>query len=419
MDKIKVIELFAGVGGFRVGLEKASEIFDTIWSNQFEPSTKKQHASEMYVKNFGEEGHVNEDINLVDVKDIPDHDMLVGGFPCQDYSVACSSNNAKGIVGKKGVLWWEIMRILEDKKDKAPKYLLLENVDRLLKSPSTQRGRDFAIILSSLNSLGYAVEWYAFNSGEYGMQQRRRRVFIFASKKGTESYNLLDSEDKVDVLNNKTIFSDNFPIWNLPHEEIFEGKLSDDLVEVTNNFNTTTPNKNAFFNIGYMVNGKYYTGQPKPKFDGVQRVLGDYLEPEVNIPEEFYINDEELKKWVYTKGPKSFPRTSKTGHTYTYSEGGMGFPDSLEKPSRTVITGEGGKASSRFKHVVEINGRHRRLVPIEIERLFGFPDNHTKGDGISDTKRAFLLGNALMTEVVEKIGITIAERLKLETNERY
>jgi len=413
MDKIKVIELFAGVGGFRVGLERASDRFDTVWSNQFEPSTKKQHASEMYVKNFGEDGHANQDINEVEVKDIPTHDLLVGGFPCQDYSVACSSNNAKGIVGKKGVLWWEIMRILEEKKDKAPKYLLLENVDRLLKSPSTQRGRDFAIILSSLNNLGYAVEWYAFNSGEYGMQQRRRRIFIFASKKGTKSYNILKSGDKVDILNNKTIFSNQFPIEQLNYEEIIEGKLSNDLLEITDTFNSMTPKKNAFFNIGYMIDGNYFTGHPKTKYFGIQKVLGDYLEDEINISDEFYINNEELKKWIYTKGAKSFPRTSKTGHEYTYSEGSMGFPDSLTKPSRTVITGEGEKAASRFKHVVEINGNHRRLVPIELERLFGFPDNHTKGEGVSDTKRAFLLGNALMTQVVEKIGLEFLSRLKM------
>jgi len=154
--KIRVAELFAGVGGFRIWLEKNN--YRVVWSNQWEPSTKTQHASMVYEARFEDTSHSNEDISKVKVIDIPDHDMLVGGFPCQDYSVASTLKNSHGINGKKGVLWWEIYRILQDKKDKAPKYLLLENVDRLLKSPASQRGRDFAIILSSLNALGYSVD---------------------------------------------------------------------------------------------------------------------------------------------------------------------------------------------------------------------------------------------------------------------
>ena len=190
---INIIELFAGVGGFRLGLENIKNYnrnFNIVWSNQWEPTTKTQHASQIYEKQFGNHNHSNEDISKVKVIDIPDHDMLVGGFPCQDYSVASTLKNSHGINGKKGVLWWEIYRILQEKEDKAPKYLLLENVDRLLKSPASQRGRDFAIILSSLNKLGYAVEWRVVNASEYGMPQRRRRVFIFASKKDTIFYKI-------------------------------------------------------------------------------------------------------------------------------------------------------------------------------------------------------------------------------------
>ena len=106
-----------------------------------------------------EEEHSDKDIFNVPTSDIPDHDLLVGGFPCQDYSVATTLKNSKGLIGKKGVLWWAIHRILEEKGSKRPKYLFLENVDRLLKSPASQRGRDFAVMLKSLNDLGYAVEW--------------------------------------------------------------------------------------------------------------------------------------------------------------------------------------------------------------------------------------------------------------------
>ena len=110
------------------------------------------------------------------------------------------------------------------------------------------------------------------------------------------------------------------------------------------------------------------------------------------------------------QGAKKFDRVSKDGFASTYSEGGMPFPDSLDKPSRTIITGEGGKSPSRFKHVVETpSGRYRRLVPIELERLNMFPDNHTLHPGVSESRRVFLMGNALVCGVVERIGKTLRE----------
>ena len=403
---IKTIELFAGVGGFRIGLQRASDIkkgFEIIWSNQWEPSTKTQHASDIYISQFGLENHSNEDIAKVRVEDIPNHDLLVGGFPCQDYSVASTLKNSHGIVGKKGVLWWEIYRILVDKKEKAPKYILLENVDRLLKSPASQRGRDFAIILSSLNALDYAVEWRVIDASQYGMPQRRKRVFIFAYKKGSKIYKKFSSNEPKNIFNKHSLFEKTFPTKDIDLKSIKTEKLSSDLVDITENFNKKTPKQNAFLDSGYMVNGTYYTAKVETNFSGEIARLGDFLQDEKDIPSEFYINDEELKKWQYQKGSKSIERVNKTtGHKYTYSEGKMGFPDALDKPSRTIITGEGGSSASRFKHVVCVNGKYRRLTPIELERLNMFPDNHTKGVG--DSKRAFLMGNALVVGVVEQLG---------------
>ncbi len=414
MNKIKTIELFAGVGGFRLGLNKVKnkdKNFEVVWSNQWEPSTKVQHASDIYCARFGFENHSNENICEVDTQEIPDHDLLVGGFPCQDYSVASTLKNSHGIIGKKGVLWWEIYRILLEKKDKSPKYLLLENVDRLLKSPASQRGRDFAIILSSLNALGYSVEWRVINASEYGMPQRRRRVFIFASKKGTNAYNTLSDNGYEEVINTQGVFAQTFPIKNIKTQNILTGKLSDNLVDITENFNKKKPKQNAFLDAGYMINGTYYTSKIEVDYKEKHTVLGDFLEDEKKIPDEFYINDEELKKWHYQKGAKSIQRIHKTtGHKYLYTEGSMGFPDALDKPSRTIITGEGGASASRFKHVVLVNGKHRRLIPLELERLNMFPDNHTFG--VTDTKRAFLMGNALVVGIVEQLGHTI---LKMDT----
>src|SRR5205809_3892846 len=174
-----MVELLAGVGGFRAALEPLG--WHTVWANQWEPSTKTQHAADCYRRHWNDGSLSNEDINSVvdllerDNDAIPAHDLLVGGFPCQDYSVAKTLNQAFGIEGKKGVLWWAIYRLIEAKH---PKLVFLENVDRLLKSPASQRGRDFAIILACLSDLGYLIEWRIVNAADYGLPQRRRRVLI-------------------------------------------------------------------------------------------------------------------------------------------------------------------------------------------------------------------------------------------------
>ena len=197
-----VCELFAGVGGFRVGLERADSNWNTVWANQWEPERKSQYAFDCYVSHFGKnENYINEDISNIDKSLIPNHNLLVGGFPCQDYSVA--RTGAKGMEGKKGVLWWQIRDILEKKQ---PNFVLLENVDRLLKSPTNQRGRDFGVILACFNDLGYSVEWRIINAAEYGFVQRRRRVFIFAYKNTTKYYNNLESSKLDEIIHENRIF---------------------------------------------------------------------------------------------------------------------------------------------------------------------------------------------------------------------
>ena len=413
---LTTVELFAGVGGFRIGLENTkleNKSFKIVWSNQWEPSTKTQHASDVYCARFGFENHSNDDISSVNISDIPDHELLVGGFPCQDYSVASTLKNSAGIIGKKGVLWWQIYRILKEKGEKAPKYLMLENVDRLLKSPASQRGRDFALMLSSLNSLGYAVEWRVIDASEYGMPQRRKRVFILGYKKGTKLYNRIKVNTPTNLISKNGIFANAFPINHIKDENIISNKLSDDLVDITNNFNIKTPKSNAFLEAGFMIEGIYYTSKISSNYKGEVKLLKDILIDEKDVPKEFYINETDLPKWQYQKGAKSFERTNKTtGHTYTYSEGSMSFPDSLDKPARTIITGEGGASASRFKHVVFINGKYRRLTPIELERANMFPDNHTLG--VTDSKRAFLMGNALVVGIVEKLGQELLKNIDYE-----
>lgn len=421
-NKIRVAELFAGVGGFRLGLEgwnkkSASsgynEEFDSpyeiVWSNQWEPSTKMQHASLVYENRFGKKGHLNEDISQVDVSEIPDHDLLVGGFPCQDYSVATTLKNSKGLIGKKGVLWWSIHKIISEKRNK-PKYLFLENVDRLLISPSGQRGRDFAIILQSLNELGYAVEWRVINAADYGMPQRRRRIFILAYLQGTSIYESLNEVSPTEWILEEGTLAEAFPV--LAENTLFptEFKLKGNVVSISENFNKNGTT-GLFDNSGIMINGLVTTIKTQPNYDGNYTILKDLIQ-NGEVTSEFYIDENELDKWIYLKGPKKEMRTNAQGFEYNYSEGGMIFPDSLDKPSRTIITGEGGKSPSRFKHVIQTSKGYRRLSPVELERLNMFPDNHTKLDGISDTKRAFFMGNALVVGVIEKIGIAINQKIK-------
>lgn len=426
MDKLRVVELFAGVGGFRIGLEgfngksssseykkKLNSKFQVIWSNQWEPSTKIQHASLVYEAQFGSEGHSNEDISTVPTKEIPNHDILVGGFPCQDYSVATTLKNSGGLEGKKGVLWWEIYRILKEKGKNKPKYLFLENVDRLIKSPASQRGRDFAIMLSSLNKLGYAVEWRVINAADYGMSQRRRRIFIIGYRTGTSQYKKLKNRKKLDSwLETDGVLPQTF---KGQVENVSSGIISNNLVELTAKFNVGGKTS-LFKNAGVFVNGKFITSSFKPIHNDSHLTLGDIVENFDREKHSPFILNGSFKKWKEHKGSKSKIKTNKEGITYKYSEGSMQFPDLLTRPSRTIITGEGGAGPSRFKHVIiqkNPKGKEvfRRLTPVELERLNMFPDNHTKLEGISDARRAFFMGNALVVGVVEKIGKTLQEQI--------
>ena len=402
---MRVVELFAGVGGFRLGLEKYGK-YKVVWSNQYEPRTKIQHASMVYEARFGKKNHSNENIETVPTTAIPDHDLLVGGFPCQDYSVATTLKNAKGLLGKKGVLWWSIHRILTEKKQR-PAYLFLENVDRLLKSPSSQRGRDFAVMLKSLNDLGYAVEWRVINAAEYGMPQRRRRVYMLGYHQSSSIFKNIKAIHPLDFFNKKSIITQAFPIQNIDSQPIHHFILDDDLVNISNDFNKGGK-KSLFQNTGLMLKGQVYTAKTIAQYIGPFTTLEKVLEPEP-VPAEFYVPEKDVERWQYLKGAKKEKRVTKEGFEYNYSEGGMIFPDALDKPSRTIITGEGGRSPSRFKHVITTANGLRRLTPLELERLNMFPDNHTLLEGISNTKRAFFMGNALVVGVVERIGEVMYE----------
>ena len=419
---MKVLELFAGVGGFRVGLENSDrEYFETKWANQWEPSRKSQDAFEVYNYHFPDSENIN--ISISDITDEEfskmDADMIVGGFPCQDYSVARSKKDEKGIEGKKGVLFWEIIRAT---KNIRPKYLILENVDRLLKAPSKQRGRDFAIMLTAFNNLGYSVEWRVINAADYGRSQRRRRVFFFVYRNDTEFAKLVDEKfehndfifDEIkynEYLFHAGLFATKFPVQKTPVKNRYAFyELESDIVNISDNFT------GIFWNTGVMRHGKYYSVDTKPDFDGGPIPLRDILQNENEIPEKYFITDPaKLEKFQFLRGPKRIERTSADGHTYIYSEGGMAPYDDLDLPGRTMLTSEG--TVNRSTHFLKVNGRYRLITPVEAERLQDFPDNWTAkkklSDGsivdVSDKMRMFFMGNALVTEIVRKIGDYIRE----------
>lgn len=396
---MKAIELFAGVGGFRLGLE-ATKGFEVIWGNQWEPSKKAQDAFDCYARQFHNRGiHSNEDIATVDEKQFTDKgvNLIVGGFPCQDYSVARSLSGEKGIQGKKGVLFWEIMRLVREIR---PKYVLLENVDRLLKSPSKQRGRDFSIMLASFRDENYSVEWRVINAAEYGQAQRRRRIFIFAVRNDTPYIKHRENVDGKGMLHEKGFFANAFPVLDVINEKHRPATilLKEDIVEVSDNFSMN------YRNAGIMRDGVIYTEELTPDVEK-PITLSEILES--GVDERYYLHEASLEKFKYLKGPKKINRISASGHQYVFSEGGMAFPDPLDKPGRTMLTSEG--TTNRSTHVVEDPeiGRLRLLTPVECERLNGFPDNWTFG--MSDRMRYFCMGNALVVGLIERMANRILD----------
>lgn len=390
-----ICELFAGVGGFRLGFDRLGSGWKTTWFSQWEPGARTQWAHNCYVQHFGDspdlnnEFHTGEDISTMDKQAIPDHTLLVGGFPCQDYSVAHTLSSSHGIEGKKGVLWWQIRDTIIAKK---PPFCIFENVDRLLKSPAKQRGRDFGVILACLAQEGYSVEWRVVNAAQYGAAQRRRRTFIYAYRNDT-IYGQKMADTSADmIIKNGGLMAKAFPIQNIG--QITETVIGGDIVDVSDNFAF------AFEAAGYMRKGRIYTSKVIEQ-EEEPIALGKILQK--NVDDKFYITNEKMPKWTYLKGAKKIPRTSANGHEYVFSEGPVAFPDPWDRPGRTMLTSE--STLNRSTHVVSDpgTGRLRLLTPVEAERLQGFDDEWTN-TGMPDRMRYFCMGNALVVPMITRMG---------------
>ena len=390
-----ICELFAGVGGFRLGFDRLGLGWRTTWFSQWEPGARTQWAHDCYVRHYGEcadlngEYHTGEDISLMDKSAIPDHNLLVGGFPCQDYSVAHTLSSSKGIEGRKGVLWWQIRDTLIAKK--AP-FCMLENVDRLLKSPAKQKGRDFGIILACLAELGYSAEWRVVNAAQYGAAQRRRRIFIYAYRNDTKYGQTMGGVPAENVIRTDGLMAQAFPVREMG--KVNQITLSEDIVDVSDNF--VFP----FENAGYMHQHAVYTSKIS-EAEEAPVLLGSILQK--NADEKYYIPTEKMSKWTYLKGAKKVPRKSANGHEYMFSEGPIAFPDPWDRPGRTMLTSE--STLNRSTHVVTDpgTGRLRLLTPVEAERLQGFDDEWTN-TGMPDRMRYFCMGNALVVPMITRMG---------------
>ena len=416
--ELTVAELFAGVGGFRVGLNNITDIsedgkaienekWDFVWANQWEPSYKTQDAFECYIKRFGLDNTSNLDINLVDKYSIPNHNLLVGGFPCQDYSVARSLSNEQGIQGRKGVLFWEIRDTLLAKETP---FVLLENVDRLLKSPASQRGRDFAVMIKTLDDLGYYVFWRVVNAADYGFPQKRRRVFIFAFKKNTKYAKSMRTIDEYRLLN-ENLLNNAFPCV-IKVDTIKNVSLNNysDIVDVSDNYKD-----GKFYQTGFMVDGKALTAEFEPLTEK-QFPLSKIVEMSEKFnPEDmskYIVDNKKLDKWKYLKGSKRIERTNKAGHSYVYSEGAMSFPENMEAPARTMLTSEG--TLNRSSHIIYDKKleKYRIITEVEAELIQMFPPNWT--NTMPSRKRYFMMGNALVTGIISRLEPELASIISLE-----
>jgi len=492
---MRVVELFAGVGGFRLGLEgpperPPKESFRVIWANQWEPTTGRQHAAEIYASRWGlectdddpkaysngaEDMLVIKDVATIPASEVPEHDLLCGGFPCQDYSVARTRSGEMGIKGEKGKLWAHIKRIIQDSAVR-PKLVFLENVPRLLNSPARQRGFNFMVILNDLLDMGYDIEWRVINASEYGMPQQRRRIFFIAYRRPTKSTfyrngpgvhgpRIRSRGPMSKWMTGKEVPGAN-PDWQAgPFATAFpiDSELGSSKRELPDMLEYPWSGRNSpFLNAGYawqdsqkVAKRWLWTFKANPVYEGVRRTLGDIIE-DSHDPEYEILDSDKLRMYSYIKGVQKEWRIRKAdeakareiegdlwnlyqkctrgyrtdywvesredprylagleqGLIYDYTAGAMSYPDPLDKPSRTVVTAEIGKSVSRMRHVIEYEeGKFRRLMPIELERLNEFPDDWTKFDGITDSRRGFLMGNALVVGVVERLAGPLAELIR-------
>lgn len=391
--EIRVAELFAGIGGFRLGLEQANNsieaiqksensrsnlphietgngnkwnqhAFSVVWANEWD-----KHASAIYRKNFGEKELAEGGIGKIEANEIPDHDLLVGGFPCQAFSIAGKRQGFKDI---RGTMFFQIARIA---KAKRPKILLLENVKGLL---NHDNGGTFETIVRTLDELGYDVEWQVFNSKYHGVPQNRERVFIIGHLRGSstgqifpisttsnQSYKRDSGEQIANSLQSPGHASGNYRGMNMVYwASSQEGWQNRDISEAS----PTLKGQNDLCRQPLIVQQHSHSG-PDGKGRGVRTFEGvcPTLAGQMGT------------------GGNNVPMVAQALQTDGFLRQGSSFGTDKPQSSRNI----------------------RRLTPTECERLQGFPDGWTQG--VSDTQRYKTLGNAVTVNVIQFLGERILE----------
>ena len=363
---MKYLSLFSGIGGFELGIQQAygylrdngksetgtSDIPTTRystsstvglgdWRNE-QPecigySEIDKYAVQIYQQHFS---HTNYgDITTLNATELPDFDLLVGGFPCQAFSIA---GKRRGFNDTRGTLFFDIARIL---KEKRPRLLVLENVKGLL---SHDNGRTFKVIISTLIELGYDIQWQVLNSKNHGVPQNRERVFIVGHLRGTGRPQVFPFGE-TNRATNKGLEQENTEVASTLRSRYGNGTGSH-----LQQLNNPTHSNNRIY------------GE-----DGISPTLntaqGGLRQPKVAIP-------------VLTPD-----RPNKRQNGRRFKEDGE---DSF------TLTGQD-------KHGVSDGVKIRRLTPTECERLQGFPDGWTAT--VSDTQRYKTLGNAVTVNVIRDI----------------
>lgn len=290
---------------------------------------------------------------------------------------------------------------------------MLENVDRIIRSPAKQYGRDFSIILRCLYEKGYAAEWRVINAADHGCAQRRRRTFILACHDQTKMFQ--DFADDVCVHGLKAmrkyvmrqgVLPKAFPVQG--HSRTFVESWINEL-EYVDIPQVSKEQRVYLYNAGTMTNGRVYSVDVSPcQIEAIP--IRDILEHRP-VDAKYFIRDEDMAQWTYAKGAKREVRYRRDGSRYIFSEGNVRFPEPPDRPSRTMLTSE--SQVGRTSHVVQdpATGRLRVLTPTECERLNGSPDGWTN-TGMPERMRYFCMGNALVVPLVTRIGEALSQMIK-------
>lgn len=361
--KLRVCELFAGIGGFRLGIEQAldKKNIEVVYVSEWD-----KYAAATYEKNFN---HTVDTRSITDVpaESIPDHDLLVGGFPCQAFSIA---GKRRGFDDTRGTLFFDIARILQEKRTP---YCVLENVKGLL---SHDFGRTFKRIIRTLTDLGYDLQWQMLNSKDFGVPQNRERIFIVGHLRG---------QPRPQV----------FPIRNHSEPDIVLPTL-------------TARYWGGQANGGYIGNKTIKVGTYRTHKDGQGfREVKSGLAP--TIPAR--AREDGSGQPVVMAWSKSH-RTGKTDADKKRKNYGQVENRVKLGEFNTLSTGPGGGNQSTQNFIYQ-SMKIRRLTPKECERLQGFPDGWT--DAVSDAQRYKQLGNAVTVNVVSYVMKRFEESLNRTT----